>query len=143
VAKQNGSEFLWRCLLVALGAWSILPPYVGPTLGMELNVSSGVEFVDHAVPGALVVICGTISAVLARDGAAGSLADVIALGVCCLAGFWEVATHFTLWIDAGDPGKPWDAVILHTAAGPVITILAGWLLLRAPTMAVEERGREP
>jgi hypothetical protein len=25
----------------------------------------------------------------------------------------------------------------------VITILAGWLLLRAPTMAVEERGREP
>jgi hypothetical protein len=139
----KGSEFLWRGLLVALGAWSILPPYIGPSLGMDLDVSSGVEFVDHAIPGALVVIGGTVSAVLVRGGAAGSLADVVALGVCCLAGFWEVATHFTLWLDAGEPGKPWDAVILHTTAGPVITILAGWLLLRTPEIVVEERGGEP
>jgi hypothetical protein len=143
VAANQGSELLWRGLLVALGAWSILPPYIGPDLGMDLDVSSGVEFVDHAIPGAAVVICGTISVMLARGGAAGSLADVIALGACCLAGFWELATHFTLWLDAGDPGKPWDAVILHTIAGPLITILAAWLLLRAPVAAAEGRGGEP
>lgn len=143
MAKQNGSEFLWRCLLVALGAWSIVPPYIGPTLGMELDVSSGVEFVDHAVPGALVVICGAVSAVLAREGGAGSLADVIALAVCCLAGFWQVATHFTLWLDAGDPTRPWDAVILHATPGPAITILAGWLLLRAPEAAIGGEGPGP
>jgi hypothetical protein len=143
VATEKGSEFLWRALLVVLGAWSILPPYIGPGLGMELDVSSDVEFIDHAVPGAVVVICGTVSVILARGGAAGTLADVIALGACCLAGFWEVATHFTLWLDAGDPGKPWDAVLLHTTAGPLITTLAAWLLLRAPAMAVDERGREP
>ena len=88
------AEVLWRGLLVVLGAWSVLPPYIGPALGMELDVSSDVEFVDHAIPGALVVICGTISVMLARGGAAGSLADVISLGVCCLAGFWQMATHF-------------------------------------------------
>ena len=85
------AEVLWRGLLVVLGAWSVLPPYIGPALGMELDVSSDVEFVDHAIPGALVVICGTISVMLARGGAAGSLADVISLGVCCLAasGRWR------------------------------------------------------
>lgn len=132
---ERDPEVLWRGLLVILGAWSVLPPYIGPGLGLELDVSSDVEFVDHVVPGVLVVVGGTISVVLARGGAAGSLADVIALGVCCLAGFWQVATHFTLWLDAGDPARPWDAVILHATAGPAITILAAWLLLRTPEVA--------
>jgi hypothetical protein len=140
---ETGAELLWRGLLALLGALSIVPPYIGPGLGMELDVSSDVEFVDHAIPGALVVVGGTVSAILARGGAAGSLADVVALGVCCLAGFWEVATHFTLWLDAGEPGKPWDAVILHTTAAPLITILAGWLLLRAPAMVADRGGRDP
>ena len=137
------AEVLWRGLLVGLGAWSVLPPYIGPALGMELDVSSDVEFVDHAIPGALIVISGTISMMLARDGSAGSLADVISLGVCCLAGFWQMATHFTVWIDAGDPERPWDAVILHGTAGPAITILAAWLLLRAPEGAPGRRESEP
>lgn len=132
---EKGAGFRWRAALVVLGAWSILPPYVGPELGLELDVSSDVEFVDHVLPGALIVIFGVVSATAARRGSANGLADVLALGVCCLAGFWETATHLPLWLDAGDPARPWDAVVLHATAGPVITVLAAWLLLRVPAEA--------
>jgi hypothetical protein len=139
---ETNPELFWRLVLVILGAWSVLPPYIGPGLGMELDVSDSVEFVDHAIPGALVVVSGIVSAMVVREGGAGSLADVIALGVCCLAGFRQTATHFSLWLDAGDPARPWDAVILHATAGPAIAILAAWLLLRAPEVA-GQRGSEP
>ena len=101
------AEVLWRGLLVVLGPGRCCRRTSVPHSGWSWTSPPDVEFVDHAIPGALVVICGTISVMLARGGAAGSLADVISLGVCCLAGFWQMATHFTVWIDAGDPEMPW------------------------------------
>lgn len=133
VGDAGGDRWLgWRVLLVVLGAWSIVPPYLGPEVGLELDVASSVEFVDHVVPGGLVVVFGVVSVVLARAEAAGTLPDVIALGICSLAGFWQLATHASLWADAGAPGTPWGAVILHGTAGAAIMVLAGWLLLTAP-----------
>jgi hypothetical protein len=116
---------VWRVLLVALGAWSILPPYIS-----SVDVADSVEVVDHVIPGALVVIFGAIGVWQARIGEGDSALTFIATGICFLAGFWATATHTTLWADAGDPGKPWGSVILHGSAGPAIAILAGWLLLR-------------
>ena len=115
----------WRVLLVVLGAWSILPPYVSP-----VDVADSVEVVDHVIPGAVVVIFGLIALREAWIGAGDRALAFTATGICFLAGFWGTLTHITLWADAGDPGKPWGSVILHGSAAPAITILAGWLLLR-------------
>lgn len=121
-----------RILLVFLGAWSVLPPYLGPLVGLELDVSSSLEVVDHVVPGLLVVGFGVISLLLARRGDGGSGLDVLALSVCCLAGFWELATHFSLWVDAGSADTPWGSVVLHGTVGPAVTLVSAWLLLTAP-----------
>ena len=124
--------------LAVLGAWSILPPYIGPPLGLELNVAANVEVVDHVITGVVVVLCGALSALLARRGGgaplgAPGLASMLALtGLCFLAGLWQVATHVPLVLEGGDPGAPWGAVLLHSTAGPVIAVIALWLTLRNP-----------
>ena len=121
-----------------LGAWSILPPYIGPPLGLELNVAANVEVVDHVITGLVVVLCGALSALLARRGGgaqvgAPGLALTLALtGLCFLAGLWQVATHVPLVLEGGDPGAPWGAVLLHSTVGPVIAAIALWLTLRNP-----------
>lgn len=124
--------------LAVLGILSILPPYIGPPLGLELNVAAKVEVVDHVVPGVLVMLCGGLSALLARragaaePGAAG-LAFALALaGLCFLAGLWQLSTHVPLVLDGGNPGVPWGAVVLHSTAGPLIVALALRLMLRDP-----------
>jgi hypothetical protein len=125
----------WRILLVALGAWSIVPPYLGPEVGLELDVSSSVEFVDHVVPGIVVVAAGGLALVLARRRAAESMLGLAATGACFLAGLWSTTSHVPLWLDAGESDTPWDSVLLHATSGPAIMALALWLLLRAPEEA--------
>ncbi len=124
--------------LAVLGALSLLPPYIGPPLGLELNVAAKVEVVDHVIPGVVVVLCGALSALLARRGegaqlGAPGLAFNLALtGLCFLAGLWQVATHVPLVLEGGDPAAPWGAVLLHSTVGPLIVALALWLTLRNP-----------
>ena len=121
-----------RVALVVLSGWSILPPYLGPALGLDLNVSSTVEAVDHLIPG-LVALAGSVLAlVLARRGEADSTAALGALGACALAGLWETVSHVSLVLDAGDSQRPWDAVLLHATAGPAVLLLSLWLILRTP-----------
>jgi hypothetical protein len=122
----------WRTVLVVLGALSILPPYIGPPLGLDLDVADSVEVVDHVVPGVLIVISGSVALVLARRGEAESAAVFAATAVCFLAALWDAVSHLPLWLDAGEAGKPWDAVVLHATLGPLTAVLAGWLLLRQP-----------
>lgn len=89
--------------LALLGAWSIFPPYVGPVLGLELNVAAKVEVVDHVVPGVSIALCAALAALLARRGAEaeyGTPALVLG-GVCFLGGLWQAATHAPLVFDAG------------------------------------------
>lgn len=110
----------------------MLPPYIGPPLGLGLNVSSDLEVVDHVVPGAAVVLCGMLSALLARRAGGAQLkASALALtGLCFLGGLWQAATHAPLVLEGGTPEAPWGTVLLHSAAGPVIAALALWLTLR-------------
>ncbi len=100
----------------------MLPPYVGPALGLELNVAAKVEVVDHVVPGALIVVCGGLAALLARRVAGEQLLALA--GLCFLAGVWQAATHAPLVLDGGSPAAPWGSVLLHSTAGPVIAALA-------------------
>ncbi len=112
----------------------MLPPYIGPPLGLELNVAAKVEVVDHVVTGVVVAVCGTLAALLARrdEELAHGAAALGLTGLCFLAGLWQVATHAPLVADGGGRATPWDTVLLHSVAGPVIVALALWLTLRAP-----------
>lgn len=119
-------------MLIAVAAWSILPPYVAPPLGLELDVSSTVETIDHLIPGALAVIAVSVALVLVSRGQADSLAAFAALAACALAGLFQTVSHIPLVRDAGGPLQPVGAVILHATPGPVLLALSLWLLLRPP-----------
>jgi hypothetical protein len=120
----------WLTLLIAVAAWSILPPYVGPLIGLELDVAASIEVIDHLVPGLLAVAAAGAALALARRGRSDSLPAFAALAVCALAGLFQTVSHIALVRDAGDPPAPVDAVILHATPGPVLLALALWLLLR-------------
>ena len=122
-----------QLVLALLGVLSVFPPYLGPLLGLELNVASDVEVVDHVVPGVAVAVCAALAALLIRrDATAQEGAPVLALtGVCFLAGLWQVATHVPLVLEGGQSQSPWDSVLLHSSLGPPILAIALWLTLRA------------
>ena len=122
----------WLGVLIAVAAWSILPPYVGPSLGLELDVSATVETVDHLIPGLLAVCGATAALVLSRRGRPDSLLAFAGLATCALAGLFQTVTHFTLVLNAGGPLQPVGAVVLHASPGPVLLALSLWLLLRPP-----------
>lgn len=123
-----------QVFLAIVGMLSVLPPYLGPAVGLELDVRAKVEVVDHVVPGVVVAVCGILGALLARrdEEIADGAAALGLIGLCFLAGLWQAVTHVPLVLDAGGPATPWDAVLLHSIAGPVIVALALWLVLRMP-----------
>ncbi len=117
-------------ILALLGALSIVPPYLGPAIGLELDVPANVEVVDHVVPGVAIVLGAAMAALLARRGEEGSLLSQSLTGWCFLGGLWQAATHFPLVLEGGQAQAPWAAVALHSTAGPGIAAVALWLTLR-------------
>src|SRR4051794_22735587 len=109
-------------ILVAVAVWSILPPYVGPWLGLELDVSSTIEAIDHLVPGLLAVCGATLALVLARRGQADSTLAFAALGLCALAGLFQTVSHVSLVAGAGGPLQPVGTVAFHALPGPVLLV---------------------
>lgn len=120
----------WLIALAAVAAWSIVPPYLGPLVGFELEVESTVEIVDHVIPGVSAIAGALLALGHARRGDTDSFRALAALGVCALAGLFQTVTHATLVFDAGAPGHPVDSVVLHATPGPVLLALSLWLLLR-------------
>ena len=121
-------------VLTILGPLAILPPYLGPEIGLKLQgIASSVEVVDHVVPGVVIFLAAGGSFLLLRAGrlAQDSLVLATAMALCMLAGVWQTSSHVPLVLDGGRPEAPWDAVILHSTLGPIITGLSLWLVLRA------------
>ena len=118
--------------LIAVAAWSILPPYVGPSLGLELDVTKKIEAIDHLIPGLLAVIGAITALVLSRQGRFDSLPAFAGLAICALAGLFQTVSHASLVLDAGGPLQPVGSVVLHASPGPVLLVLALWLLLAPP-----------
>ena len=118
--------------LAAIGAWTILVPYLGQALGLDVPVAALVEVVDHVIPGALVVAVGLMLNARARRGAlASDRVALLASGAVFLAGFWVLVTHVPLLADAARSDQPWDAAIWHSIAALPIVVLAAWCVLRA------------
>jgi hypothetical protein len=104
----------WAGLVLAL--WATLPKYSGPAL----TVKGGdfTEFIDHVVPG-IVVAIASLAALLAwrRKGEKGhGLVPFAAAAVTLLSGFWMVATHFPLVLQATRGEAPWAGTVYHSTA---------------------------
>jgi ABC-type uncharacterized transport system permease subunit len=124
---------------VALGGLSMLPPYVGPPLGLGLDVRASVEVVDHVLAGAVVVLCAGLAALFVdrRARAQVPFTGLVLYSSAFLAGLFQTATHVPLLLEAGG-SSPWGAVLLHSALAPVITAIALWLTARSLTTAFPE-----
>ncbi len=126
-------------LLTALGAWAVVVPYLGPVIGLRLDVASKLEFVDHVLPGAVAMMGGALLVSLrARGGDASSPLWLGAAAASFLAGLWVVSTHVPLLADADRGGAEWGPTLLHNSAGLPILLLSLWLLFEAlrPTSSV-------
>lgn len=120
-------------MLAGLAAWSVVPPYLGPLLGLELDVPSSVEVVDHVVPGLAAFAAALLARSEVRRGELDSARVLAALGVCVLGGLFQTVSHTSLVFDAGGPLAPVAAVLLHASPGPLLLGLSLLLLLRAPS----------
>ena len=130
-------------VLGVLGAMSITPPYVGPPLGLELDVASNVELVDHVVAGGTVVVFSLLAAWLLRRGqiTADSPVAMGAIAIAVLGAVWQTTSHVPLLLDGGGPLTPWDTVLLHFLPGPIVTLVALALLWRVLAEDPEQERR--
>lgn len=130
-------------LLGVLGALSMLPPYLGPPLGLELDVASNVELVDHVITGGTVVLCSLLAAWLlgSRRIATDSPLLMGAVALAVLGAVWQTTSHVPLLLDGGGPQTPWGTVLFHSIPGPVLMAVSVALLWRVLSEEPEE-GRQ-
>ena len=102
--------------LLLLGAWGLLVPYGGPPLGFVVAQTTGIEVIDHVVPGTAVLAVAVLTLVRRRRTLAGSL---VVMG----AGGWMTATHVPLLRQAADGGASMDAALWHSLPGMVLLLL--------------------
>jgi hypothetical protein len=97
---------------LAVGAWALLPKFVTP----PLNTADSAEFADHVVPGILVLSAAAACLLKGSSRARPNLVPLFAGMVIVLVGFWMVATHWPLLIQAFNGEAPWAGSIYHTAS---------------------------
>lgn len=117
-------------LLAALGAWTIVVPYLGRAFGLVVNVARRIEIVDHVVPGTLILAIGAYLAVCANRDAAGTWSGAIGGGVCFLAGFWVLATHVPPISQAFQGKAAWGAALWHASTAIPLVVLSLWIVIR-------------
>lgn len=118
---------------VLLGTWALLPRYVGPALELGPR-GDQLEFVDHTVPGALVIVLSLAALLLVRLTAAGTLLFGSGL-LIVLAGLWMDATHLPLVLQALRDQAPWPATLHHSLPGVAILLfgILWCLVFRTPS----------
>jgi predicted membrane channel-forming protein YqfA (hemolysin III family) len=132
VAVSRPGEVRAAGVLAAIGAWTVVVPYIGNALGFDVNVRPIVEVVDHVIPGLLLLLAALhLRRLAARGRLAGQPTALIASGVAFLAGFWIFATHVPLLADAARSALPWGGAIWHSIAGLPVLGLACWFVVRS------------
>lgn len=118
---------------VLLGTWALLPRYVGPVLELGPR-GDQLEFVDHTVPGTLVIVLSLAALLLVRLPSAGSLLFGFGL-LIVLAGLWMDATHLPLVLQALRDQAPWPATVHHSLPGVAVLVfgIVWCLVFRTPT----------
>lgn len=75
-----------------IGAWSVLPPYTGPSL----NTKTRVEVADHVVPGVVLIVLSVTLVLLERRRPLSPTVRLAAGFAILLSGIWMTATHIPL-----------------------------------------------
>jgi predicted membrane channel-forming protein YqfA (hemolysin III family) len=119
----------WATAVAGLAAWTIAVPWLAEAIGLTLDVATRLEIADHVVPGVLVLV--GVALLVTRGSPPGNKVSLYVGGVVFLSGLWITATHTPLIFDAVEGMARWDAALLHLSAGPPITALGGWMLLRS------------
>lgn len=115
-------------LALPIGLWAIIPPYL--VLFGKLAVESRIEFVDHAIPGIIVMAVAALSLIEARAAKPRPMLLFASGGAIMLAGFWMVATHVGLVSELRAGRAPGGTVAWHGLPGLAVTILgAVWTIL--------------
>lgn len=132
ITGASAIEVRVTTLLAAIAAWTIVVPYLGEALGLSVPVRGIVEVVDHVVPGAIAASAALLLRARALSGPlAGHRSALPIAGAAFLAGFWVLATHLPLLVDAARTDQPWDAAIWHSITGLPVAALAAWCVLRS------------
>ena len=106
---------------VLVGLWAIVPPYL--VLFGELQVRRSVEFVDHAVPGMVVVAVAVVGARQLRSADPSQLVLFVGGALITLAGLWMLSTHAGLLSQARQGIVPGGAVAWHGLPGVAVLVL--------------------
>ncbi len=128
---------------VLVGTWALLPRYGGPRLELGPR-GDQLEFVDHVVPGTLVIVVSLLALLIGRR--ATTMGPLFGVGLVILvAGLWMDATHLPLVLQATRGEAPWGATLHHSTPGLAVLLLGvGWcLLFRARTAAPSRVGAQP
>lgn len=105
-----------------IGLWAIVPPYVALFGKVEVR-DSAVEFVDHALPGLVVIAVAVFGYLHLRDGEPSQLLLFAAGAIITLAGFWMLSTHVGLLGQTRRGMVPGGAVAWHGLPGIGVTVL--------------------
>lgn len=116
--------------LAALGAWTVVVPYLGRAIGLDLNVAPRVEVVDHVLPGTLIAAIGVYLAFGPYSKAASGWSRLVGGGLSFLAGFWVLATHVPLLSQAAEGKAPWGATLWHASTAIPLVALSFWIVFR-------------
>ena len=113
---------------VLVGTWALLPRYGGPRLELGPR-GDQLEFVDHVVPGTVVILVSLLALLIGRRATA--LGPLFGVGlVIVVAGLWMDATHLPLVLQATRDEAPWAATLHHSLPGLAVLLLGvGWCLL--------------
>ena len=119
---------------VLVGTWALLPRYGGPRLELGPR-GDQLEFIDHVVPGAVVIGVSLLALLIGRR--ARTLGPLFGVGlVIVVAGLWMDATHLPLVLQATRNEAPWGATLYHSLPGLAVLLLGvGWCLLFRATAA--------
>ncbi len=122
---------------VVVGVWGSLPRFVDSGLLTEDRV----EFIDHVVPGVVVIVVSLISAAVTRRSATPGPFLFVAGLVVLLAGLFMVATHVPLVMQATRDEAPWGGTVFHTSAA--LAVLGLGLLWAASYWSATAPDAEP
>ena len=105
-----------------IGLWAIVPPYASLFGKLEVK-SAAVEFVDHVVPGAVVIAVAVLGYIQLRPPEPSQLVLFVGGVVITLAGFWMLSTHVGLINQTREGDVPGGALAWHGLPGIAVTLL--------------------
>ena len=95
-----------------MALWASLPQYSGPAL----NTEASKEVADHIIPAFVIAAACLTVILLPHKGEGPGLTRFFAGMVVLLAGFWMVATHIPLVVQAFNDDAPWAGTIYHSSS---------------------------